>query len=148
MKVLVDYPSFEEEKNILENHSSLNSEKIKSVVTPEEIISKKEIIESIYINDRLMEYIVSVVCETRKKPADESSRLIEFGASPRASIALMKASRCLAFMKGRGFVTPDDIKEIAPDVLRHRIILSYQAEAEGKSPDDIVKMVLDSVEVP
>ncbi len=148
MKVIVDYPSFDDEKNILACHNKLNHELIKPVVTPEEIASKNELIESIYINEKLMEYIVSVVVETRKKSADGSSRLIEFGASPRASIALMKAARCVAFMKGRGFVTPDDIKEIAPDVLRHRIILSYQAEAEGKSPDDIVKMILDSVEVP
>jgi len=148
MKVIVDYPSFDEEKSILINHKRLKPELINKVVTPEEIAAKGELIESIYINEKLMEYIVSVVAETRKSPAPGSGRLIEFGASPRASIALMKASRCVAFMKGRGFVTPDDIKEIAPDILRHRIILSYQAEADGKSPDDIVKMVLDSVEVP
>lgn len=148
MKVIVDYPSFEDEKNILINHNRLKPETINRVVTPQEISSKRELIDSIYINEKLMEYIVSLVGETRKAPASGSARLIEFGASPRASIAIMKASRCAAFMKGRGFVTPDDIKEIAPDVLRHRIILSYQAEAEGRSPDDIIKMVLESVEVP
>ena len=91
---------------------------------------------------------MTIVNETRKPSRKELKKYIEFGASPRASIAIMKASRCIAFMRGRGFVTPDDVKEIGADVLRHRIILSYEAEADGKGPDDIVKLLFDSVEVP
>jgi len=118
------------------------------VIKPEKVREKSAVVESIYIDEKLIEYIVAIVNETRKPARKELKKYIDFGASPRASIALMKASKCVAFMKGRGFVTPDDIKEIGTDVLRHRIILSYEAEADGKNSDDVVKFVFDSVEVP
>ena len=148
MKVLVDYPTPEEEREILRRFNTINSDVIKQVVTPENVRANSGLVESIYINEKLFGYIVSVVSETRKPSRKELKKYIDYGASPRASIALMKASRCIAFMRGRGFVTPADIKEIGADVLRHRIILSYEAEADGKTSDDIVKMVFDSVEVP
>ncbi len=148
MKVLVDYPTAEEEREILRRFSSINSDSIKQVISPADIRARAGLIESIYINEKLLGYIVSVVAETRRPSRKELKKYIEYGASPRASIALMKASRCVAFMRGRGFVTPDDIKEIGADVLRHRLILSYEAEADGRSADDIVKLLFDSVEVP
>jgi MoxR-like ATPase len=148
MKVLVDYPSHQEEKEILNRFSDINVENVHKVLSPEKISRKAEIIEKIYIDEKLIDYIVTIVGETRKPTRKELKKYIEFGASPRASIALMKASRCIAFIRGRGFVTPDDIKEIGADVLRHRIILSYEAEADGKNADDVVKLLFDSVEVP
>jgi MoxR-like ATPase len=148
MKVLIDYPDIKEEKEILTRFKDINAENIKPVIKPKKVREKSAIVESIYIDEKLIEYIVSIVNETRKPARKELKKYIDFGASPRASIALMKASKCVAFMKGRGFVTPDDIKEIGADVLRHRIILSYEAEADGKNSDDVVKFVFDSVEVP
>ncbi len=148
MKVLVDYPTHQEEKEILNRFSDIKVDNVKKVLAPDKIAKKAEIIEKIYIDDKLIDYIVTIVGETRKPSRKELKKYIEFGASPRASIALMKASRCIAFIRGRGFVTPDDIKEIGADVLRHRIILSYEAEADGKSADDVVKLLFDSVEVP
>jgi MoxR-like ATPase len=148
MKVLVDYPTFKEELHILTRFKEINVENIKPVISPKKIAAKGELVDSIYIDDKLTEYIVTLVSETRRPSRKELKKYIEFGASPRASIAIMKASRCVAFMRGRGFVTPDDIKEIGADVLRHRIILSYEAEADGKSPDDVVRLLFDSVEVP
>jgi len=148
MKVLVDYPTHQEEKEILNRFSDIKVDNVKKVLAPDRIAKKAEIIEKIYIDDKLIDYIVTIVGETRKPSRKELKKYIEFGASPRASIALMKASRCIAFIRGRGFVTPDDIKEIGADVLRHRIILSYEAEADGKSADDVVKLLFDSVEVP
>ena len=148
MKVLVDYPSLEEEREILNRFSDIQVERVSSVLTPAKIEKKAEIVGKIYIDEKLIDYIVRIVGETRKPSRKERKKYLEFGASPRASIALMKASRCIAFMRGRGFVTPDDVKEIGADVLRHRIILSYEAEAEGKNAEDVVKLLFDSVEVP
>ncbi len=148
MKVLIDYPDMKEEKEILTRFKDINAENIKPVIKPKKVREKSAVVESIYIDEKLIEYIVAIVNETRKPARKELKKYIDFGASPRASIALMKASKCVAFMKGRGFVTPDDIKEIGNDVLRHRIILSYEAEADGKNSDDVVKFVFDSVEVP
>jgi len=148
MKVLVDYPTFQEEREILVRFNEITLDKVNRIVTPQAVADREPLIDSIYIDEKLIDYIVSLVAETRKPARKEVKRYIEYGASPRASIALMKASRCIAFIRGRGFVTPDDVKEIGADVLRHRIILSYEAEADGRSPDDVVKLLFDSVEVP
>jgi MoxR-like ATPase len=148
MKCLVSYPSRDEEKRILENYRDIDVERVASVLDPKDALGRAEIIDSIHIDEKLIDYIVTVVSETRSPSRDDMKRYIEYGASPRASIALMKAARCVAFMRGRGFVTPDDIKEIGADVLRHRVILSYEAEADGVTPDALVRMVFDSVEVP
>ena len=148
MKVLVGYPTHEEERDILSRFNEIDVERIKKVVSPSKIAKKTEVIDKIYIDEKLMDYIVSVVGETRSPERKELRKYIEFGASPRASISIMKASRCIAFIKGRGFVNPDDVKEIGTDVLRHRIILSYEAEADGKTADDVIDMLFDSVEVP
>lgn len=148
MKVLVDYPDNNEEREILNRFTQINVENIQSVVTADEVIRKGGLVDLLWIDETLVNYIVAIVGMTRKPDRKELRKYIEYGASPRASIALMKAAKCVAFMKGRGFVNPDDIKEIGADVLRHRLILSYEAEADGKSADDVVKMIFDSVEVP
>ncbi len=148
MKVLVDYPEVHEEREILTRFNEIDVDNLNSVISAPELLKKSEVVETVYIDDKLIDYIVSLVDMTRKPSRKELKKYIEFGASPRASIALMKASKCVAFMKGRGFVVPDDIKEIGADVLRHRLILSYEAEADEKSADDIVKSIFDSVEVP
>jgi MoxR-like ATPase len=148
MKCIISYPTAEEEKQILRRHGSLDVEKLSPAADMRVFEDVKQTIESIYIDEKLTEYIVSIVRATRQHERGEMARYIEFGASPRASIALMKAARCVAFMKGRGFVTPDDIKEIALDVLRHRVVLSYEAEAAGVTNDDVVRKVVEGVEVP
>jgi MoxR-like ATPase len=145
MKCLIHYPSKSEELQILNKIGDIDVKNISPVTADYSAI--KSLIASIYVDEKVMEYIVSIIDATRN-PSAAVSKYIDFGASPRASIALLKASRTVAFIKGRGFVTPDDIKEIAVDVLRHRIILSYEAEADTKSSDDIVKSVIDGVEVP
>ncbi len=148
MKVLIDYPDFDEEREILTRFEEIDVANLNAVIPAGKIEDVRELIDSIYIDEKLIDYIVSLVGETRRPSRRELKKYIDFGASPRASIALMKASRCIAFMRGRGFVNPDDVKEIGADVLRHRIILSYEAEADGKSADDVVQMIFDSVEVP
>jgi len=148
MKVLIDYPDHDEEREILTRFRDIDPELLKPVVGAGAIAEKADLIDSIYIDEKLIDYIVALVGQTRKPSRRELKKYIDFGASPRASIALMKAARCIAFMRGRGFVNPDDVKDIGADVLRHRIILSYEAEADGKSADDVVQMIFDSVEVP
>ncbi|HRX16242.1 MAG TPA: AAA family ATPase [Spirochaetota bacterium] len=148
MKCLVHYPTEEEEFQVLNRYSSISVDTIKPVISSAELVKKREFIQSIYIDEKLLRYIVSIVNFTRKPTNPDVARFLEFGASPRASIALMKASRCVAFINGRGFVTPEDIKEIGYDVLRHRIILSYEAEAEDVTNEDVCRMIFDSVEVP
>jgi MoxR-like ATPase len=148
MKCIVDYPAREEEITILRRLGDIDIEKIRPVADAAQVLGKAELVRSIYIDDKLIDYIVNVVRETRSPASGDIRRFIEYGASPRASMALVSASQCVAFMRGRGYVTPDDIREIGLDVLRHRIILTYEAEAERKSSDDVVRMVFDSVEVP
>lgn len=148
MKVPVDYPEPDEEKKILAGYSAISTGHTEPVFYPENLGRIRSLIDSIYIDEKLMDYIVAVAGETRKPSSSILKKYIEFGVSPRASISLMKAARCRAFISGRGFVTPDDIKAVGADVLRHRIILSYEAEADGRTPDDIVKAVFDAVQVP
>ncbi len=148
MKCLVDYPDEDEEKEILSRFSEIDIERVERVVSPDFIRERAELVDSVYFDEKLIDYVVNLVSETRNPKNGDIGSYIDYGASPRASISLMRASRIVAFMRGRGFVNPDDIKEIGADVLRHRIILSYEAEADGRSPDDIVRMIFDSVEVP
>ena len=121
------------------------------VDTPEAILEARGRIADLYMDDRIVDYIVDIVHATREPAAaglKDLVPLIEFGASPRATIALAQASRAHAFLRGRAFVTPDDIKAIAPDVLRHRVLTTYEAEAEEVSSDEIVRRVLATVESP
>lgn len=148
MKCLVNYPAKEEEREILTRFGEISVERVNPVVDPTDVLAIALLVDSIYISEKLMDYIINIVDATRHPRNEDIKRYIDYGASPRASIALMKASRGIAFLRGRGFANPDDVKEIAYDVLRHRIILSYEAEADGKNADDVVRMILDSIEVP
>jgi MoxR-like ATPase len=124
---------------------------IHPIISPEDLLNAREMVKQIYVDDKIKEYILDLVLTTREPGQNglkDLNALISYGASPRASINLVIAARAHAFIKGRGFVTPEDIKQIAPDVLRHRIITSYEAEAENISSDHIVQRILDHTDVP
>jgi MoxR-like ATPase len=121
------------------------------VVKPEDIIRARNVVDEVYMDEKIEKYILDIVFATRdpkKYKLDELSGLIRYGASPRATIYLTLASKAYAFIQGRGYVTPQDVKSIGPDVLRHRIIVSYEAEAEEKTSDDIIKKIFTDIEVP
>ena len=152
LKLHIDYPSKEEEKLIMQQmSSSANSYKVKPVVDPEDILAARKVIDSIYIDENLQDYIINLVTATRDPKGNQLSSyagMIEFGASPRASIFLNRAAKAFAFLQRRGYVVPHDIKSIGMDVLRHRVILTYEAEAENVTADDILKSLFDTIEVP
>jgi MoxR-like ATPase len=150
LKINVDYPSAEEEKEIMARASREIGEDVNGVVEVSQIESARQTMRSIHMEEKIVDYIVRISRATRN-PEDfglELAPMISYGASPRASIWLGLASRAHAFLSGRGYVTPQDIKSMAPDVLRHRILLSYEAEAEGISSDDLIKSLLERIEVP
>ena len=131
--------------------SSNNSHKVESVVDPEDILEARKVIDSIYIDENLQDYIINLVTATRDPKGNQLSSyagMIQFGASPRASIFLNRAAKAFAFLQRRGYVVPHDIKSIGMDVLRHRVILTYEAEAENVTADDILKSLFDTIEVP
>jgi MoxR-like ATPase len=151
MKVKISYPSKEEEKEIVERIAGTGEPRIKPVIETSDIIKARELCQSIYIDKKIKDYIVDLVFATRepeKYGLKDLKGLVRFGASPRASINLTTAARALAFLKRRGFVIPEDVKELAGDILRHRIILSYEAEAEEVTTDDVIQKILAGVEVP
>jgi len=151
LKLKISYPSKQEERRVLDRMATTRvPEKLAPVIDVEQLLAARNTVDQIYIDDKVKDYIVDLVHATRrpKEYAIDAGKLIEFGASPRATIALTLASRARAFLSGRGYVTPQDVKNIAPDVMRHRVIASYEAEAEGKTSDDIVKLILDHVPVP
>lgn len=149
LKLKVGYPNKAEEKEIMKRVVQ-GMPPVEAVVDPNEIIAAREVVREIHIDDRLQDYIIELVFATRepKQHGADLANMIQFGASPRSSIYLLTAAKAFAFLNGRGFVTPHDIKTIAPDVLRHRIILTYEAEAEDLSTDDIISRILAKVEVP
>jgi MoxR-like ATPase len=151
LKLKVDYPNRDEEREILDRMASTDKKfDIKPVVKPSDIAEVRAVIDEIYIDDKVKDYIVDIVCATRdpQKYGLDLSNLINFGASPRATIFLAVAAKAHAFIQQRGYVTPQDVKSIGPDVLRHRVIVSYEAEAEDKTSDDVIKMIFDNIEVP
>jgi MoxR-like ATPase len=151
LKLHVGYPSRDEEKEIMRRMASGEPIPIRNVATPQEIMAARHRISELYMDERIVDYIVDIVHATRA-PAEAGLKdlapLIEYGASPRATIALAQASRAHAFLRGRAFVTPDDVKAIAFDVLRHRVLTTYEAEAEEVTSDDVVRRVLDKIESP
>ena len=150
LKLKVDYPSKAEERAILDRMTGAEIPAVQRVVSPAELLAARQVVHQIYMDDRVKDYIVNIVFATRS-PKDfklDIAPLIAFGASPRATIYLTVAAKAHAFIKGRGFATPEDIKAIAFDVLRHRVLLTYEAEAEDVTPETIVQRVLDAVEVP
>jgi MoxR-like ATPase len=151
LKVLVDYPERDEELTILERMATGVPPTPDAVLTPQDVLRIREVVDEVYIDERIKGYIVDIVLATRDPKAHRLGDLvdfIEYGASPRASIALAKASKAHAFLRHRGYVTPEDIKAIGPDVLRHRVILTYEAEAEEVTAERIVQRVLETVPVP
>jgi MoxR-like ATPase len=151
LKVVVDYPRPDEERLIIERMTGHPLPPIAPVVGPEQIMHARDIVRRIYVDEKIKNYVLDLVLTTRNPGNNGLSSLrpfIAYGASPRAGINLILAARAHAFIRGRGFVTPDDVKEVALDVLRHRVIVSYEAEAESVSSTDIVKRILDYAEVP
>jgi len=151
LMVKIDYPSPKEEREIMDRYSVNESPKASKVVDPKEIISAREVVRNIYVDDKVKEYIVNIVFASRepaKYGIDKIVGLIAYGASPRASLYLNLAAKAHAFLKGRGYITPEDVKAIGHDVLRHRVIVSYEAEAEDITSDNIVSKIFDAVEVP
>ena len=150
LKIRVDYPTATEEKEIMERVNRGVFENVSGVVDVSRIQSATEVMQSIHMEEKITDYIVNISRATRN-PEEfglDLGPMISYGASPRASIWLGQAARAHAFLNGRGYVTPQDVKSMAPDVLRHRIILSYEAEAEGKSTDDLISILLERIEVP
>jgi MoxR-like ATPase len=151
LMVKVGYPTKAEERQIMDRMTGSISAKATAVVTPAELVQARKIVRDVYLDDRVKDYIVEVVFASRepeRRGMKELASLIEYGASPRASIALALAARAHAFLRHRGYVTPEDVKAIGPDVLRHRLVLSYEAEAEEVTAEQIVRRVFEVVEVP
>jgi MoxR-like ATPase len=151
LKVKLDYPKPEEERKVLDMALDGIARQVQPVLTAQDIAGMQEVVQMIYVDDQVKDYIVRLVQATRN-PASyglkEIEPLIDYGGSPRATIFLGLASRAHAFLSGRGYITPQDVKDVAYDVLRHRIILTYEAEAEQKTSDDIIKVILGAVPVP
>jgi MoxR-like ATPase len=147
----VGYPSKEEERQIMDRMTSGVVVKAEAVATPEEVLAARGVLSQLYVDEKIREYIVNVVHATREPRSyglAELADFIEYGGSPRASIYLNLAARAHAFLRHRGYVTPEDVKSVGPDVLRHRVILTYEAEAEEISAEDIVRRLFEHVEVP
>jgi len=149
--VKISYPTKEEERTIMERMTEASAAEVTGVVSTEQIERAKKVVRQVYIDDKIKSYIIDLVQATRDPKSyglKDLAPLVRYGASPRASIALNLAARAHAFLRHRGFVTPDDVKNVGYDVLRHRVILSFEAEAEEISQDDVVQRVFDKVPVP
>ncbi len=152
LKLKIGYPSKEEERKIIDRMAGGQTEpRITPVVTPAELSAARQIVDQVFVDEKVKHYVVDLVHATRE-PADagiaELEGMIEIGASPRASIYLTRAAKAHAFMQGRSYATPHDVKNVALDVMRHRVILTYEAEAEGRTPEDIVDRILAGILVP
>jgi MoxR-like ATPase len=151
LKIKIEYPTKSEERQILDRFAGSEAiPKINAVISTADILEARDLVKEIYLDDKIKDYIVDIVFATRK-PQDyglDIAGLINFGASPRATIALSVAAKAHAFIKGRGYVTPQDVKSIGMDVLRHRVIVSYEAEAQEMTSEDIVRKIFDNIEVP
>ncbi|MBZ0191517.1 MAG: MoxR family ATPase [Candidatus Kuenenia stuttgartiensis] len=151
LKLNITYPDKKEEREILERMATTKSDiKVNSVISPNDILRLRTVVDGIYIDDKIKDYIIDIVFASREPKTYnlDLDQFIEYGASPRATINLTLAAKAHAFLKGRGFVTPQDVKSIGMDVLRHRIIITYEAEAEEIRPEDIINKIFDNVEVP
>jgi len=150
LKLVIDYPDSAEERQILDLMSTEDPVLPDRIIAPAEILRVREVVKEIYVDERIKDYIVRLVHATRNPQEFELDLkdLIQFGASPRATIYLAQASRAHAFIKGRGYVTPEDIKAVGMDVLRHRIILTYEAEAEEITTESVISRIFDAVQVP
>jgi MoxR-like ATPase len=151
LMVKVGYPSRDEERKIMDRMTQTEIARAETAVTPAELLDARKVVRQVYVDEKVKDYIVDVVFATRD-PARHGMKdlapLIEYGASPRASIALNLAARAHAFLRHRGYVTPEDVKAIGPDVLRHRLVLTYEADAEEVTSEQVIKRVFEVVEVP
>ncbi|MBQ4146623.1 MAG: MoxR family ATPase [Prevotella sp.] len=151
LKVVIDYPTLEEEKLIIRENLTESLPTVEPVITADAIIKAREVVRQVYLDEKIEQYIADIVFATRypdKYQLPELKDLISFGGSPRASINLAKAARAYAFVKRRGYVVPEDVRAVAHDVLRHRIGLTYEAEATNVTSDEIVSQIINKVEVP
>ena len=151
LMVKVGYPSREDERKIMDRQTAPEPTRAEQVVTQAELLDARKIIKQVYVDEKVKDYIVEVVFATRepqKHGLKDLAPLIEYGASPRASIALNLAARAHAFLRHRGYVTPEDVKAVGPDVLRHRLVLTYEADAEEVTAEQVVRKVFEVVEVP
>ena len=151
LKVIIDYPTIEEEKLIIRENLRGALPEVKPVITSEDIIKARSVVDEVYIDEKIEQYIADIVFATRfpeRYMLPELKNMITFGGSPRASINLAKAARAYAFLRRRGYVVPEDVRAVAHDVLRHRIGLSYEAEANNVSNEEIVSLIINKVEVP
>ena len=145
------YPTRDEEIEILRRMATTGSApSISAVMTPADILAARKVVDEIYLDDKVARYIVDIVFATREpgRISPELDALVEFGASPRATLALSLAAKAEAFLDGRGYVVPQDVKNLAMDVLRHRVATTYEAEAEEKTSEDVIRTVLDHIPVP
>ena len=151
MKVTIGYPNKEEEKEIIRQNINQVKTNVQALIKPEEILEVRELVNKIYVDEKIERYIVDIVFATRF-PSDygmnDLASIISFGASPRASISLARAARAYAFLKNRGYVIPEDVRAVSHDVLRHRIGLSYEAEANNIGADEVISEILDKIAVP
>ncbi|HPG00945.1 MAG TPA: MoxR family ATPase [Kiritimatiellia bacterium] len=151
LKLKITYPTIEEERRILDAMSVTDKHfSVSPVVQPESILSARKVVDEIYVDEKIKDYILSIVFATRdpEKYKLQIKEFIRYGASPRATIYLTIASRAHAFLQGRGYVTPQDVKSVAPDVLRHRLLVSYEAEAEELTSDELISRILNELPVP
>ncbi|MDY3848676.1 MAG: MoxR family ATPase [Prevotella sp.] len=151
LKVVIDYPSLEEEKRIIRENIQGSMPEARPVTTAQEIINARQVVREVYIDEKIEQYIADIVFATRypdRYGLKDLAQMISFGGSPRASISLAKAARAYAFIKRRGYVVPEDVRAVAHDVLRHRIGLTYEAEASNVTSEEIVSRIINKVEVP
>jgi len=151
LKVVIDYPKKEEEKMIVQQNLEKSFPKANTILKPTDIVRAREVVKDVYMDEKIEKYIIDIVFATRF-PGDNGlekfTSMIAYGGSPRASISLAKAAKAYAFIKRRGYVIPEDVRAVCPDVLRHRIGLTYEAEANNITSEDIINEVLNTVEVP
>jgi len=150
LKLSLTYPNKKEEWEIIDKNAEVGFPPVRKLITPDAILRAREVISQIYVDEKIKEYIINIVFATRNPEAYnlDLKDLIAYGASPRASIYLNLVAKAHAFLKGRGYVTPEDVKAIGMDVLRHRVIVTYEAEAEETTSEEIVKKIFDEIEVP
>jgi len=151
LKIKISYPTRQEELQITDRMATGGNIQVNQIVTPDDILKARSVVDQVYIDEKIKEYIVDIVFATRepgKYHLPDLEEMIEYGASPRASIYLHKAARAHAFLRRRGYVTPEDVKAVGMDILRHRVIPSYEAEAQERTPEDILQHIFDTIEVP
>ena len=151
LKVVIDYPEFEEERTIIRQNLGQQFPKAAPVIKPKDILRARDLVKEVYMDEKIEKYILDIVFSTRypdKYKMEKYNSMISYGASPRASINLSMASKAYAFIKRRGYVVPEDVRAVCPDVLRHRLGLTYEAEAENITTEDIIADILNTIEVP